>query len=80
VIRTARGSLRCPEPATDADHLDRLAGDEPENLGAKCRAHHRTKSGREGAQVTNAERAAMIGARVNPGLAAGRAHPGLRKE
>ena len=39
---------RCPQPGTDCDHI--TAGDDhtPSNLQWLCRAHHLTKSGREG--------------------------------
>lgn len=76
MIRTGMGPLRCPDEATDADHLDRNGPDELWNLGAKCRDHHATKSGREGAAQSNAQRQQMIEARVNPAIA--RPHPGLR--
>jgi len=75
-IDTASGPVRCPETATDADHLDRTGPDELWNLGAKCRAHHQQKSGREGAAQSNAQQAAMRKAKVNPRIA--RQHPGLK--
>jgi 5-methylcytosine-specific restriction protein A len=39
---------RCPEPATDVDHI--IAGDnhDESNLRSLCRYHHLKKSGREG--------------------------------
>lgn len=47
---------RCPQPATDVDHL--VAGDDHRdlNLGSKCAYHHGKKSGAEG----GAARAAAI--------------------
>lgn len=39
---------RCPEKATDVDHVDPLGGEGDENLRALCGYHHRLKSSSEG--------------------------------
>lgn len=56
-IRTdGDGTERCPEVATDVDHI--VPGDDhdPSNLRALCRYHHEKKSGAEGARAKAAAR------------------------
>jgi 5-methylcytosine-specific restriction enzyme A len=43
----------CLAPATEVDHVDRLAGDADWNLRALCHPHHARKSGQEGARERN---------------------------
>lgn len=32
--------VRCPQPAREVDHINRLGGDDPSNLRSLCHAHH----------------------------------------
>lgn len=65
---------RCPERATDVDHLQPMTDDH--SLGAlrsKCGPHHRVKSSREGGHAAGALRRKMAAARYRPKDP----HPGL---
>lgn len=59
---------RCPEPASEVDHIDRHSGDDLPNLRSLCRWHHSRKTSREG----NASRR-RLSSRRNP-----EPHPGYR--
>jgi hypothetical protein len=61
---------RCPERATDVDHLGDRDDHRLENLAAKCGWHHRRKSGTQGARAANARRL--------PRKRPPEPHPGLR--
>lgn len=71
-IRADTGT-RCPDPATDADHIE--AGDDHSyaNLAAKCDYHHKHKTAREG----NAARALSQAQRRELERRPVRKHPGL---
>ncbi|RCV53481.1 HNH endonuclease [Marinitenerispora sediminis] len=47
---------RCPQPATDVDHI--WPGDDhsPANLRSLCRGHHQAKSSAEGGRAASAKR------------------------
>lgn len=47
---------RCPEAATDVDHVERGDDHRMENLQSLCDWHHKKKSGREGGQAAAARR------------------------
>lgn len=63
---------RCPEPATDVDHIRRGDIHEDWNLQAICDWHHKQKTGREGAAA-----AAMQRRKNNKRFRRVEAHPGL---
>lgn len=42
-----QGGQRCPEPATDVDHIRPEGGDDEENLQSLCNPHHLIKTGRD---------------------------------
>ena len=48
----------CGMYATEVDHIDRGDDHAEENLQALCTDHHRSKSGREGAQAAQQKRRA----------------------
>jgi 5-methylcytosine-specific restriction endonuclease McrA len=47
-IREDSTGGRCPEKATDVDHIDPNGGEADSNLRALCGYHHRIKSSSEG--------------------------------
>lgn len=47
-IRQDSTGGRCPEKATDVDHIDPNGGEHDGNLRALCGYHHRIKSSSEG--------------------------------
>lgn len=47
---------RCPEPATDVDHVRRGDDHRETNLTSLCGWHHREKSSREGAEAAAVKR------------------------
>ena len=54
--RLATGG-RCPEPATDVDHIDRGDVHEMWNLQSLCAEHHALKSSQEGNEAQAKKRA-----------------------
>lgn len=59
---------RCPEVATDVDHIDRHGPNTLDNLASLCAPHHRRKTAQEGNRArTRRQRA------PEP-------HPGLRRD
>jgi hypothetical protein len=66
----AEQGWRCPEPATDVDHIGDPADHRIENLRALCGRHHRIRSGKQGAHA-RWSRQRQAAARAKP------KHPGL---
>lgn len=61
----AEHGQRCTQIATEVDHIDRHAGDSPDNLASLCSWHHARKTAAEGNQArTRARREAE----QHPGL------------
>ena len=56
---------RCPQVATDVDHIDRANGDSPGNLASLCAWHHAQKTAAEGNQARTRQRRAP---EPHPGL------------
>lgn len=53
--RLQRG-VRCPERATDVDHIRPGGPDTPENLTSLCTLHHRQKTAQEGNNARTRQR------------------------
>lgn len=51
---------RCPEPATDVDHIEPGDDHSEANLASLCGWHHARKSAREGAAAAHANRAQRV--------------------
>lgn len=68
--------LRCPDVATDVDHIERGDDHALGNLQGLCRTHHLTKTSRE-AQAVKAERKALTRLPVEhqPGIIDGPPRP-----
>ncbi|ADD43866.1 HNH endonuclease [Stackebrandtia nassauensis] len=49
--RIRADDTRCPEPATDVDHIKPGNNHELDNLTALCQWHHQKKSAREGGRA-----------------------------
>lgn len=62
-IREDSTGGRCPEKATDVDHIDPNGGEGDENLRALCGYHHRIKSSGEGGRRVHQSKTA----RKHPG-------------
>lgn len=68
-----RDAGRCPETATDVDHIKPNDDDSESNLTSLCGWHHQQKSSREGAAAAARHRAKIRKKRYLPK----EAHPGL---
>lgn len=64
--------IRCPEDATDCDHIVPGNDHSEANLRSLCKRHHLEKSSREGGAARQAKRRA-----INNRLARTERHPGL---
>ena len=68
------GGLRCPNRATDVDHMQAMTDDHSlEALRSMCSPCHREKSGIEGGRAAGALRRKIAAAKFRPA----EGHPGL---
>lgn len=59
-IRQDSTGGRCPEKATDVDHIDPLGGEADPNLTSLCGYHHRLKTSSEGGRGSQGGRAKPV--------------------
>ena len=72
--RILPNGIRCPNPATDVDHIDPMTDDHSlDALRSLCSQDHAEKSAREGGTASGALRSKIAAAKVRPR----ESHPGL---